>query len=151
MISIIVAMTKKRVIGRNNALPWRIPDELKNFKKITTGHTVLMGRKTFESIGRPLPNRRNIVISSSYAADGIEVVHSLQDALSLAKNDNDVFIIGGSRVFSEALPIADKMFISHVKKEYDGDIFFPEVDFSQWSVESKQDFPEFELVVYKRK
>ncbi len=151
MISIIVAMTEKRVIGKNNQLPWRLADDLKNFKKTTTGHTIIMGRKTFESIGRPLPNRRNIVISSSFQAEGVEVVPSLQDALNLAKNDKDIFIIGGSRVFAESLPIVDRMLVSHVKKDYDGDIFFPEVDFSQWSVESRQDFPEFELVVYKRK
>ena len=152
-INIIVAMARNRVIGKNNQLPWHISDELKNFKKFTTGNTIVMGRKTFESIGRPLPNRNNIVISTSLSPQtGIDVCKSVEEGIMRAKSyGKDIFIIGGAQVYEQTISLADKMFISYVKKEVEGDVFFPEFDESEWSIESKQDFPEFELVVYVRK
>jgi len=153
MINIIVAMDKNRVIGKNNQLPWHISDELKNFKKFTTGNTILMGRKTFESIGRPLPNRNNVVISTSLQpTEGIDVCKNIEEGITKAKSyGKDIFIIGGAQIYKQMLPLVEKMYISYIKKEYDGDVFFPEFDENEWQIESRQDFPEFELVIYVRK
>ena len=153
MINIIVAMDKNRVIGKNNQLPWHISDELKNFKKFTTGNTILMGRKTFESIGRPLPNRNNVVISTSLQpTEGIDVCKNIEEGITKAKSyEKDIFIIGGAQIYKQMLPLVEKMYISYIKKEYDGDVFFPEFDENEWQIESRQDFPEFELVIYVRK
>lgn len=153
MMAIIAALTKEGVIGKAGKLPWHISDDLKNFRKLTSGNAVVMGRKTFESIGKPLPNRHNIVVSSSLSGvSGIDVCSSLEDALEKAKSyGRDIFIIGGANLYQAAVPLVDKLYLSHVKKSYEGDTYFPKIDYSQWSVESRQDFPEFELVVYKRK
>lgn len=153
MMAIIAALTKDNVIGKAGKLPWHISDDLKNFRKLTSGNSVVMGRKTFESIGKPLPNRHNIVVSSSLSVvPGIDVCSSLEDALEKAKSyGRDIFIIGGANLYQAAVPLVDKLYLSHVKESYDGDTYFPKIDFSQWNVESRQDFPEFELVVYKRK
>jgi dihydrofolate reductase len=153
MINIIVAMDKNRVIGKDNKLPWHISDDLKNFKKLTTGNTVIMGRRTFESIGKPLPNRYNIVISTSLSpTNGVDICKSFDEAIMKAKSyGKDIFIIGGATVYEQGIQYADKMYISYVKKEYEGDAFFPEFDEKEWHAESKQEFPEFELVTYVRK
>ncbi len=153
MINIIVAMAPNRVIGKNNKLPWHIPDDLKNFKRLTTGNTVIMGRKTYESIGRPLPNRKNIVISTSMpTTDVVTVCKSLQEGIMEAKLfGKDVFIIGGASLYEQIIPLADKMFISYVKRDYDGDVYFPEFDENEWEIEQKEDHPDFELVIYVRK
>ncbi len=153
MICIIAAMDKNRVIGKDNKLPWRISDDLKNFKKLTTGNTVIMGRKTFESIGKPLPNRNNIVISTSMPQTaGIDVCNSFEESIIKAKSyGKDIFIIGGAAVYEQAIPFADKMYISYVKGEYKGDVFFPEFDEKAWHVENKEEHAEFDLLVYVRK
>jgi len=153
MISIIAAMAKNRVIGKDNKLPWSIPDDLKNFKKLTTGNTIIMGRKTFESIGKPLPNRNNIVVSSTMQPlNGVQVCKNIQEALEKAKSiGKEIFIIGGAQIYEQTIPIADKMFISHVKKEHEGDAHFPNFEINEWQAEQKNDYPEFELVVYTRK
>lgn len=153
MIAIIAAMAPNRAIGKDNKLPWRISEDLKNFKRLTSGNTVVMGRKTFESIGKPLPNRNNVVISSSFpATPGIDVCQTVDEALEKARSyRKDVFIIGGSSIYQQTIPLADKMYLSYVKKEYDGDTFFPEFDESEWKIESRENFAEFELVVYVRK
>jgi len=153
MISIIVAMDGNRVIGKNNQLPWHISDDLKNFKKLTSGNTIIMGRKTFESIGKPLPNRINIVVSTSMPeTKGVVVCRSVPEAVANAKmHGKDIFIIGGSQIFEQTISLADKMYISHVKKNYAGDVFFPEFEDKDWKAESKQDFPDFELAVYVRR
>lgn len=152
MISIIAALDPNRVIGKDGKLPWHISEDLKNFKRLTSGATVIMGRRTFESIGRPLPNRNNIVISTTMQPQaGIDVCRSLPEAIEKAKSYNkDIFIIGGSRAYREALPIADRMYLSFVKKEYDGDAYFPEFDESKWKITDRKDFEEFELVAYER-
>lgn len=156
MIIIIVGIAKNRIIGKDNRLPWSIPEDLKKFKRITSGNTLIMGRKTFESIGKPLPNRFNIVLSRSMQSEsdieGIEISSSVDDAIAKAKkHGKDIFIIGGTEIYRQFLPIADRLFISHIKKEYQGDSYFPEYDESEWEVESKEQFDEFDFVVYKRK
>src|SRR5688572_9779145 len=104
-LSIIVAMSENRVIGRNHRLPWHLPADLKRFKQLTTGHTIVMGRKTFESIGKPLLNRRNVVLTrdGNFRAPGVEVAHELDEAIALAKDDSEVFVIGGAEIFRDAL------------------------------------------------
>ena len=153
MIAIIVAMDKNRVIGKNNQLPWHISDDLKNFKKLTSGNTVIMGRKTFESIGKALPNRNNVVISTSMQpVQGIDVCKSFEEGIMKAKSyGKDIFIIGGATVYEQAISFAERMYVSYVKGEYAGDAFFPEFDENEWHIEKKEEFPEFELVVYVRK
>ncbi len=152
-VSIIAAMSKNRVIGKENRLPWHISDDLKNFKRLTTGNTIIMGRKTFESIGRPLPNRNNIVISASMSSiPGIDVCKTVDEGIAKAKSyGKEIFVIGGAQIYGQMIPFAEKMYISHVKAEHEGDVFFPEFDKNEWEIERKEDYPEFELVVYVRK
>lgn len=152
MISIIAALTGERVIGKDNKLPWHISDDLRNFKRLTKGNTVIMGRKTYESIGKPLPHRNNVVVSSSLASNGIIVCRSLEDALETGRSfGKEIFIIGGANIYAQSLEFADRMYLSYVKKNYEGDTFFPEFNESDWEVVDRQDFPEFELVTYQRK
>lgn len=131
--SMILAMDKNRLIGRDNGLPWRLPADLAYFQRKTTGHAVLMGRKTFESLGRPLPNRHNVIITRdvNYRAEGCEVIHSLTEALE-AYRDQEVFIIGGSEIYKQALPVTDKLYITWIDHEFVGDAYFPEIDSSEW-------------------
>jgi len=134
IISIIVAMAKNRVIGKDNDMPWgRLPVDLKHFKKVTEGHPIIMGRKTFESIGKPLPNRRNIILSrSNIKIEGCEVVSSIEEAIELLKNENEIFIIGGGYVYKEAINIVDKLYLTYIDLEIDGDTFFPEFDVDEF-------------------
>ncbi|QLH42162.1 MAG: dihydrofolate reductase [Coxiellaceae bacterium] len=133
-ISIIVAMANNQVIGRNNQLPWHMPADLKHFKALTTGKPIIMGRKTYESIGRPLPNRRNIVITrqTDWQAAGCEVVHSLQAALMLVKDCAEVMIIGGGIIFQEALPIANRLYLTLIHHDFVGDAYFPALNSDEW-------------------
>ena len=153
MIAIIAAMTTKRVIGKNGKLPWKIPEEMQNFKRLTTGNTVIMGRKTFESIGRPLPNRNNLVVSSTLLPqEGIIVHKTIIESLQKAKLfQKGIFIIGGATIYQEMLPFADKMYLSYIKKDYDGDAYFPEFNEDNWTIEKRENHDEFELVIYTRK
>ena len=139
MIKIIVAMSKNRVIGNNNSLIWNLPNDLKRFKQLTIGTTIVMGRKTYESIGRPLPNRRNIVISrdENLVIEGCDVVNSLSEALLLC--NNNCFIIGGGEIYKQTLPIADRLYVTHIDEEFEGDTYFPEID-SSWHVSIKESF-----------
>lgn len=135
MISIIVAMGKNRVIGKNGKLPWHIPEDLKHFKKVTFGHAVIMGRKTFESIGRPLPGRRNIIVTrnASFRPAGVTVAHSVDEALSVAGAEN-AFIIGGAELYQQSLDRADRLYLTLVEGEFDGDTFFPSFDLSAFQI-----------------
>lgn len=154
MISIIAALTKDRVIGKDNKMPWYLPEDLKNFKRITKGNTIIMGRKTYESIGRPLPGRKNIVLSSTMTSDSdkLLVCGSFESVLDAAKLENkEIFIIGGANVYAQALSLTDKMYLSYVKQSYEGDTFFPEFDKNNWDITEKKNFPDFEFVVYERK
>lgn len=133
-ISIIVAMAKNRVIGANNRLPWHLSADLKRFKALTMGHHIIMGRKTFESIGKPLPGRTTLVISrdTGYQAPGAKVVHSLPAALSASVGDSEVFIVGGEQIYHESLPVADRIYLTEIDKEFDGDSFFPSLTSKAW-------------------
>lgn len=157
-LSIIVAMSSNRVIGVNNSLPWHLSEDLKHFKTLTTGHTIIMGRKTYESIGKPLPNRRNIVISRNLNAfyGGVEVVHSLEDAFSTSSNDEEVFIIGGSNIYEQSLHLVEHLYITEIKKSFEGDAFFPEIDKSLWTESAREthtssDGLEFSFVSLQKK
>jgi dihydrofolate reductase len=138
MRSLIVAMTKNRVIGYQNKMPWHLPAELAYFKRITTGHPIIMGRKTFESIGRPLPGRRNIVVSrnANFHAPGIEVTNSLENALMLCADEN-AFVIGGASLYADALKLAQRLYVTEIEAELTGDTFFPVIDDSAWQEESR--------------
>ena len=139
MISIIVAHDKNRVIGYENKMPWHLPGDLQYFKEMTMGKPVIMGRKTFESIGRPLPGRRNIVITrnESYNDDGIEVVSSLDEALQLTKDAEETMVIGGEQILRLALPLADRLYITLIDAEFEGDTYFP--TYEGWELVSSQE------------
>ena len=139
MIKIIVAMSKNRVIGNNNELIWKLSSDLKRFKELTTGHPVVMGRKTYESIGKPLPNRRNIIITRNleYQVEGCETVSSLEEALLLT--NNNCFIIGGGEIYKQSLEVADKIYLTLVHKEFEGDTTFPELG-KEWATIDCKDF-----------
>ena len=142
MLSLIVAVAQNGVIGDRNALLWHISEDLKHFKALTTGHPVVMGRKTYESLGRPLPNRTNVVISrQEMEIPGCRVVHSLDEALALFPGDEEVFIIGGAQIYAEALPRADRFYLTRVFHDYEGDTRFPEWDEAQWRLVSSESFP----------
>lgn len=135
-MSLIAAMAANRVIGRDNRLPWHLPADLKRFKRLTMGHTLIMGRKTFESIGRPLPGRSTVVVTrqAGYAPPGVQVAHSMREALDLAApaDDEEVFIAGGAELFRETLPLADRLHLTLIEKEFEGDTFFPDFDPADW-------------------
>lgn len=159
MLSIIVAIDKNRGIGLKNGLPWKLPADLKHFKEVTMGHPIIMGRKTHESIGRALPGRKNIIITRNeqYVAEGCEVVYALDEALKLVGND-DAFVIGGAEIFRQALPLAQKMYITEIRNEFPCDVFFPEFDTSEWrevertqGVKDEKNPYEYYFVVYERK
>ncbi len=133
-ISIVVAISTNHAIGKNNQLLWHLPADLKHFKEITTGHPIIMGRKTYDSIGRPLPNRRNIVITRNKDLQiaGVEMVSSVEEAISLCKQENEVFIIGGAEIYKHALPLTNRIYLTTVHQHYEADAFFPELDENEW-------------------
>ncbi len=133
MLCVILAIADNGVIGKDNDLPWRLSADLKRFKALTTGHTIIMGRRTWESLGRPLPERRSIVVTrqSDYVAQGADVAHSLDDAVALAGED-EVFVIGGRALFDEALPRADRLYLTRVHASVDGDVRFGPIDLTRW-------------------
>lgn len=135
MISVIVAVAENGIIGGGNSLLWHISEDLQRFKKITSGHPVVMGRKTFESLGRPLPNRHNVVITrqKDYAPEGVTVACSLEQALALFDDTEEVFITGGGEIYAQAMGIADRLYLTTVMHDYEGDTHFPEWDRSQWT------------------
>ncbi len=129
MLTLIVAMSENRVIGRDGGLPWHLPDDLKRFKRLTTGHTVVMGRRTYESIGRPLPNRENIILTRQpgYTVEGATVLPSLEAALANLTDREQVFIIGGGEIYRQALPLADRIELTLIHQHIEGDTTFPEI------------------------
>ena len=147
-LALIWAMSRNRVIGRNNALPWHLSEDLRYFKRVTMGKPIIMGRKTWESIGRPLPGRTNIVITrdQNFQAAGVRVVHSLDDALRLAEHvgviegAEEVIVIGGAEIYALALPKAERLYLTQVHAEVEGDAWFPEFDLSQWQELAREDF-----------
>lgn len=141
MISLVAAAARNNVIGKGNTLPWDLPDDLRHFRELTAGHAVIMGRKTFESIGRPLPKRRNIVITrqADYRPEGVETVSSLDAAISTVPADEEAFVIGGGEIFRQSLPIADRVYLTRVEAEVEGDAFFPSLASEEWREVSRRD------------
>jgi len=142
IISIMVAIAENHAIGKNNQLLWRLPADLKHFKDTTSGHTVIMGRKTFDSVGKPLPNRRNIVISrnTSLEMPGAEVVSDLESAIALCDDHEEVFIVGGAQIYRMAMGITDKIYLTVVKGTFDADTYFPPIDPNFWEETDKISF-----------
>ena len=144
MVTIIAAIAKNNALGLNNDLIWHLPADLKRFKKVTSGHHILMGRNTFESIGKPLPNRTTVIITrnESYTKSGCLIANSLEEALEIAKEDEHIFIIGGAQVYKYAIEndLADALDITLVHQEFEADVFFPEIDETFWEVTKREDF-----------
>jgi dihydrofolate reductase len=143
-LSLIVAVAENGVIGHNNQLIWHLPNDLKQFKRLTTGHCIIMGRKTFESIGKPLPNRTSVIVSRNldYQVDGCVTFDSLGNAILFAKQieEEEAFIIGGAEIYRLALPIVDKIYLTEVHHAYEGDTFFPTIDKNIWQETHREDF-----------
>jgi dihydrofolate reductase len=139
-LSIIVAIAKNRVIGLNNNLPWHLPEDLKRFKALTMGHHIIMGRKTFESLGRLLPGRTTVIVTrnKNYRVDGAIVTHSLQEAIENCGYDDEVFLIGGAELYQQSLKLAKKLYITEINAEFEGDAFLPEVDLNAWQEVSRE-------------
>lgn len=160
ILSIIVAAAENNVIGGNNQLLWRLPDDMKRFKSITTGHTVVMGRKTFDSIGKALPGRRNIILSRNgrLCGEGCEVANSLEEALRLTAGEKEVFIIGGGEIYKQAWSKAGRIYLTRVHTEKEGDTFIPEIQAGEWIEESREFHPADEkhpyactFIIYRKK
>lgn len=157
MITLIAAVAQNNCIGNHNTLPWNIPEDLQRFRELTRGKTVLMGRKTFESIlamlGKPLPNRKNIVITTQTSLrvpPGVEVFHSLDNALEAYRNE-DLWIIGGAQIYTETIHQADRLEITHVAQTIDGDAFFPSIDPHTWKETARETHEGYSFVTYERK
>jgi dihydrofolate reductase len=161
-LSILAAMARTRVIGKDNTLPWRLSPDLKRFKALTMGHPIIMGRKTFESIGKPLPGRTSIVVThqSGYEAQGAAVVHSIATALRECYKNADTtetFIIGGAEIFRQTLPVCDRIYLTEIQADYEGDVLFPEFDQAEWMETSREkhrmdeDGLEYHFVVLDRR
>jgi dihydrofolate reductase len=138
MLSIIVAKAKNNIIGKDNKLLWNIPEDLKRFKKLTTGHVIIMGRKTFESIGRVLPDRKHIIFSQNrglkYDDENVEVVHSMLEIKEYIDNDEENFVIGGAMIYNLLMPHVSKMYVTEIDKDFEGDAFFPKINEDIWEV-----------------
>jgi dihydrofolate reductase len=148
-IILIAAVGANGVIGRDNDLPWRIREDLQHFKQLTLGHTLVMGRKTYDSIGRPLPGRRTVVVTRQpdWSADGVEVAHSVEDAI---KQAGDIFVAGGGEIYRLALPYADRLELTEVDQSPDGDVTFPAFDRSEWKETARTPHDGFTFVTYNR-
>jgi dihydrofolate reductase len=142
-LSLIVAMARNRVIGAGGKIPWHLPGELKLFKELTMGHHIVMGRKTWESIGRLLPGRITVIVTRQrdYRVPGAIVAHSLAEAIAATGGDEEVFVIGGAEIFREALPLADRIYLTTVEADVPGDTFMPQFDRSAWREQSSRSFP----------
>ena len=150
MISIIVAIARNGVIGGDNRLLWHISEDLRRFKALTTGHPVVMGRKTWESLGRPLPGRTNVVLTRQldFAPEGAVVVHSLEEAVRMFPPQEEIFIIGGAQIYRQAMDLADRLYLTIVHRPYEGDTSFPLPDPGQWLETSRREFPHGEKFEY---
>lgn len=160
MISFIVAMDKNRVIGKDNQLPWHLPEDLKFFKRVTMGHPIAMGRKTHESIGRVLPGRENIVITrqSDYRCEDCTIFNSVDEFVKDSRERNDeIFVIGGAEIFRETFPYVDRLYITYINETFDGDTFFPEFNSNQWAcisnekgIRNEKNPYDYEFRIYER-
>lgn len=141
MISVIVAIAENQTIGDKNALLWHIREDMVHFRTKTSGHPVIMGRKTFESIGRPLPKRTNVVITrGNNSFEGCQVAHSLEEAVAMFPDKEEIFIIGGAQIYAQALPLADRLYLTIVHRPYEGDTAFPTIDFTEWEEVHREEF-----------
>ncbi len=150
MITIIAAVAQNNALGKNNDLLWHLPNDFKRFKEITSGHYIIMGRKTFESFPKPLPNRTHIVITrqKNYAPSGCIVVNNLENALEICPKNDETFIIGGGEIYKQAITVADKLDITKVHSEFDADVFFPEIDLQIWKLTNEVVCPKDEKHQY---
>ncbi|MEO6117645.1 MAG: dihydrofolate reductase [Methylotenera sp.] len=139
-ISLIVAVARNRVIGINNTLPWHLSEDLKRFRALTTGHHIIMGRKTYESLGRLLPGRTTVIVTRNkdYQIEGALIAHSLQAAIALCKDDTEAFVIGGAELYEDGLKFANKLYMTEVELEVAGDAFFPAIDLTEWQETSRE-------------
>ena len=159
IISLIAAMDKNRLIGVDNGLPWHLPDDFKHFKAVTMGKPIVMGRKTFESIGKPLPGRKNVVVSRrGFEADDVTVVDSIDRALAEVSGVDEVMIVGGASFYEQMIDKADRLYLTYVDAECEGDAWFPDFDLSEWDVIDKKSYPadernnyNFSTLTYQRK
>ncbi len=161
MLSIIVAKAKNNIIGKNNKLLWSLPEDLKRFKEITTGHTIIMGRKTFESLGRVLPNRKHIVFTQNpdfkVEDENVEIVHSMLEIKQYIDDENENFVIGGAMIYSLLLPYTNKMYVTEINQDFEGDALFPKINLDEWQVvkreagvKNEKNNLEYEYVTYER-
>jgi len=159
MVIIIAAIAKNNALGKNNQLIWHLPADLKRFKSITLGQTVVMGRKTFESLGKPLPNRKNIVITRNrnFKKEGVTTVNSLEEALAMSKENENIYILGGAEIYLQALPLADLLDLTLVHEHFEADTFFPVIDQKEWEEIKREDYKkddknafDYSFVSYKK-
>ncbi len=161
MLSIIVAKAKNNIIGKNNKLLWSLPEDLKRFKKLTTGHTIIMGRKTFDSLGRVLPNRKHIVFTQNpdfkVEDENVEIVHSMLEIKQYIDDENENFVIGGAMIYNLLLPYTKKMYVTEINQDFEGDAFFPKINLEDWKIIEKEkgiknekNNLEYEYVTYER-
>lgn len=140
-VTAVVAISENHVIGKDNKLLWYLPNDLKHFKNITSGHTIIMGRKTYDSVGKPLPRRRNIIITrQAITIEGCEVVNSIEAALALCADEDEVFIVGGAEIYRQAMNLTDRIYLTIVHQQFEGDSFFPEINKSVWHEVSREDY-----------
>lgn len=154
IISIIAAMSENRVIGYKNSLPWSIPEELQHFKKVTMGKTMIMGRKTFDSINRRLlPGRKTIILTTNEGETGTEyeVANNIEQAIELAGEVEEIMIVGGANIYREFLPLANKIYLSIINGNYEGDTYFPEINYDEWNIIDKSKFERYETLVLEKK
>ena len=162
MLSIIVAKAQNNIIGKNNQLLWHLPDDMKRFKEITTGHVVIMGRKTFESIGKALPDRKNIVFSQNpdfkVNDENVKVVRSMLEIQEYIEDENENFVIGGAMIYNLLMPYVKKIYVTEIHKDFEGDTFFPKINSEIWEEISREKGPqdgenhfEYEYAIYKKK
>jgi len=159
MITLIAAVAENNALGKDNQLLWHLPDDFKRFKNLTSGHYIIMGRKTFESFPKPLPNRTHVIITrqKDYAPEGCIIVHSLQEAIAICPKEQEVFVIGGGEIYTQSITVADKIDITKVHHQFEADTFFPEIDLKQWKLvfeefhakDEKHDF-DFTFLTYIR-
>ena len=162
MLSIIVAKAKNNIIGKDNALIWHLPEDLKRFKRLTTGHTIIMGRKTFESLGRVLPNRHHIILCNDVQMqiddENVEILEDISMLDKYVKDSEEHFVIGGATMYRLLMPMCSKMYITQINQEFEGDVAFPEIDLDKWEIIESQKGPEdginkfeYEYVTYEKK
>ena len=161
MLSIIVAKAKNNIIGKENKLIWHLPEDLKHFKELTTGHTIIMGRKTFESLGRALPNRKHVVFSQNpdFKVDdeNVEIVHSMLQIQEYIENEEENFVIGGAMIYKLLMPYVTKLYVTQINKDFEGDTFFPKIDENVWKevsrekgLKNEENNLDYEFIMYER-